>query len=157
MSAYIVDKEHVIYLVKAAQAWGRLDPFVAYLRDRLKAGNLYAAIEAQRPDVAVAQLLWDANVAAVKWKYPDGVLPGYPGPWTVSEADLDSCCWPTFDAPQVGKALLAYEYQCSDWPLWDYTFAKQFCDMMARAVVQRLPDWEGLEWGAPRPLPKEVA
>lgn len=151
MSAYVVNLDHIAYLVQAGTScrlgftrgvlrwhWG-LDrrgpvPSSAVLR----AGDLE---QAQR----VGQMLWDENVKSVEYRYPDS-------------AGLCDCRYPetvprfyTFAPVQVLKACDCYVYQSCEHEGWTVSEAKAYIDALQIHAWQALPGYEEAEWGAPKP------
>ena len=152
MSAYVVEKEHVIYLVKACLNWVHVEALRVWVSSLDEDLVGLPSPNTERLDAAIAQALWDVNIEAVRDRYPEGPLPGPAEIAPIIPDDFDSMVWPIFDALQVAESVLCYEYQCDEWPLWGKTFAKLFCDNLSRMAVRRLTDQQGLVWGCPEPV-----
>ena len=134
MSAYMVDREHIKYLVHAALKWG-------VIREPARAAEW-------------AQRLWDENKASILYRYPDCKEDESRMPGTVGET-YDFGDWPQElppyrDAVQVIKACHCYEYQACEHPGWETSLARQFTLDLVDAACAHLPGYDDAAWGAPR-------
>ncbi len=160
MSAYVVDREVILYLVEAAVSvigpWHRLRPapYLDWYWDRDLTGCLTRRGELRADSSpeqlrAVAQMLWDENVRAVAHRYPDAALGG---PYEISLEDVSSQHWAEpFDAVQVIKTCQCYKYQCVEDPDFHETEACAFIRALQAKAIEGLPGMEEAEWGAPEP------
>jgi hypothetical protein len=142
MSAFIVEREHIGYLIEAATSrriMARQGAFrwrgkELHDRDRDKASE-------------VGQMLWAENVKSVAHRY----------------SHRDDCPevsdyeYGTHDARPVAiepveviKACHCYEYQSCEHPEWETSEAKEFIDRLCRAATQSLVGYEEAEWGCPK-------
>lgn len=159
MSAYVVDREHIMYLVEAA----RSDIGGVRRLDGLRWRSGPALNELPRdatPEECrrVAQMLWDANIHGVNCRYPDSEE-GLPGPnedYIIRAEDFRDRHWrQPFDPIQVLKACQCYAYQTCEDPEWEKTEAYMFIKALKEVATNCLPGYEDCKWGAPqmdRPL-----
>jgi hypothetical protein len=155
MSAYIVDKHHITYLIAAAFSRAILPHgggFTWYHQGQwheLPAGDYDRAAE-------VANLLWRENVASVSARYPNESSATLPGPiakdFVIQPSDIRRL-FETFDPVQVLKSCDCYEYQSCEHDGWEDSEAHNFIEGLGRRAISALPGYEAAEWGAPEPLP----
>jgi len=159
MSAYVVERHHIVYLVEAAMhPWAIADAGISwawdidheagtYKRGEIRPGNYARAVE-------VAQMLWDENVRAVRIKYPDtDALPGPIGEdYKITQQDFSGALWQRIDPVQVIKACDCYEYQSCEDPDYYQTEAAAFIRSLRKRAINYLPGYDEAEWGAPKPL-----
>lgn len=153
MSAYIVDREHIKYLVSAAAA-GREGRMSYYHNGK--------STELRRDDqdslTKAGQMLWDANIESIQALYPDcrDNMNNAPGP--VGETFIYAHGGgfkdgrDGFEAAQVFKAANCYEYQSCEADTWKDSEAKAFIDALTAKYIRMLPGYEAAEWGAPKPV-----
>jgi len=143
MSAYIVDRNEIDYLVFVAHAWrgGRL--------------SIYTKGEGWR-DVTkreLGQLLWDENIKSVEHRYPSDAIDQLPG--TIGDApyiyDASPSVWLTIDPLQVIKAAKCYQYQACEHDGWHDSTAKHFIDGLIDEAITKITGYSKLAWGAPTP------
>jgi hypothetical protein len=144
MSAFIVDRGHVRFLIDAGL---RLPP-------RLYEGNTlsWRGQELTRENAsAVGLMLWDECRRSVAYRYHDEPEADLPGPMS--------------DGPRFGyahspsplkinplavlKAISCYEYQSCEHPEWKSSEAHAFCDALRLCAISCLPGYEEAPWGAP--------
>jgi len=146
MSAYVVDRHHVIYLVKAAAAWGVIVPWRKFLFH----------LESKETQLMVARVLWATNIASVCHRYDtrpdDPELPGPTGETFYIGRDDLRLFWRRYDPIQVLKSIACYEYQSCELPHWEKTFAAAFCRRLRTYAIAHLPGYDRAEWGAPLPF-----
>jgi hypothetical protein len=140
MSAFVVDKNHIDYLVFAAEIW-RVLP-----RDGSK---LMSPRE-------LGQMLWDENVRSVEHLYPSTEiqeLPGHCGdaPYLY---DVGSSVWITLNPVEVLKACSCYEYQSCEHEGWVTSGARSFIENLQSMAIRKLEGYEDAPWGAPEPSEK---
>jgi len=154
MSAYIVDRNHILYLVAAA-ASPTIEPHGGFrwFHD----GEWHDL----RPDgfergAEVANLLWRENIASVSARYPKESSATLPGPcnesFVIEPADFPAW-FRVFDSVQVIKACDCYEYQSCEHEGWKTSEAHAFISALRSAAWHALPGYEEAEWGAPRKEP----
>ena len=154
MSAYIVDREHILYLVTAAVS-PNLEPhrtFRWFYNGRwqeLSWGDNERAAD-------VANILWRENIASVSARYPNESSATLPGPryenFVIEPADFP-VSFETIDPVQVIKACDCYEYQSCEHDAWHKSEAHAFVSTVRSAAWHALPGYQNAAWGAPR---KEV-
>lgn len=143
MSAYIVDREHILFLTACAMTRGE------YLSSSI----------CQRRDLTphqVAQILWDENIASVRYRYPNGGSHELPGPCDdflilASEVThaLEYRCHNLMTAAAVFKSCACYEYQSCEHPEWHESEAKSILDDIRKWASARIPGYEDAPWGSP--------
>lgn len=150
MSAYIVDRDHIRYLVSAAV---RLD------RDALRwfHANVWHELPTRDRERAsqVGQMLWDENIRSIEGRYPGTKgkpdrMPGKSddGMLVYSHASGD---WPgPIDPVQVLKSCNCYEYQSCEHEEWSASEAHAFIEALRARAVRTLPGYEAAAWGAPK-------
>lgn len=139
MSAYMVDREHIRYLVNAAMS--------------------STSIDWERA-AQLGEILWAENRASIEFRYPDCVNnpDNLPGP--IDEDFVYASHEPTrvpMEPVQILKACDCYEYQACEHPGWASSEAKAFIDALRKRTWQALPGYDEAEWGAPAPAESEVA
>jgi hypothetical protein len=150
MSAFVVDRYHIVYLVKAARE------AAIRLRSPLRWGDghtLDASVSVTEM-VALAQLLWDENRSSVSYRYD--ALVGLPGPidedYIIRAGDFQRFSWVNWSPVDVLKAIDCYQYQSCEHPGWQTSEAKAFTDALRRAWTHLVPGYDEAPWGAPRPM-----
>jgi hypothetical protein len=164
MSAYIVEKAHIDYLVTAALACGSsYDRFrwlhkaaVEQPKDTHERGEPWGpgcveycksvATELTTENATeIGQMLWDENRRSVNHRYNDerDDVAGY----TFQRHMAD------FNPVQALKSLSCYEYQSCEHPEWKQSSAYAFCETLRRALCGKLAGYEAAEWGAPEHVP----
>lgn len=131
MSAYIVDRKHIEYLVRAAQS-------------RRIAGSSYQ-YEPAEVLAANANMLAAENAASVNYRYSETEAPD-----TWEPADFHGVTpWLDFNPVEVLKAVACYVYQACEHPGWETSRAKLFADRLHRAAINALHGYSDAPWGAP--------
>lgn len=154
MSAYIVDKNHIIYLVMAAIRHHHGYTFSWWseeLQERksLMQGDYQAAADA-------GNMLWKENIKSVSTRYPresSGTLPGpVGGSFVINLEDMHGQLWDAFPPAQVLKACDCFEYQSCEHEGWHTSESKAFIDALRKSAWQRVPGYDSAQWGAPKTL-----
>ena len=156
MSAYMVDREHIDFLVHACLAPMVLKHYSAFCwwhngkRRELSCG-------ATREELAaVGQMLWDENARSVRFRYPDCSDDDLPGPigesmvYEPSPAQFWSMP-PLEFLVAVFKACDCYNYQACETPDWEQSEAFAFIQALRCSCWRSLPGYEDADWGAPAP------
>ena len=127
MSAYIVDRNHILYLVEFAVAMrehrGRC---FRWYHD----GEAYELTDFNATEVG--QMLWDENIASVAHRYRDSI---FDGPGRPSDDDLVFLHrMPDYDwsVAQVLQSADCYAYQSCEHPGWGSSNAKAFIDALRK-------------------------
>lgn len=147
MSAYIVPKHHILFLVESAVSIDPRSTFAWYH------GNEWHTIRAGEHEALAdaANMLWRENIRSVSFRYPgesSATLPGSIGSGFVIEPS-DFWNWTQFDLVQVIKACHCYSYQTCEHPLWHGSEAKAFIDALIVRACHCLKGYDSAIWGAP--------
>lgn len=152
MSAYVVGRAHIRYMVEAALARSLFAPHdsLSWIWDvnrdtgGYKRGNL--APSDYQEAARVGQMLWDENIASVLHRYPQDTRETMPGPcdetFEYAEHGPGFARLPDIEPCQVISAIGCYEYQACEHPGWDKSEAKAFCQALKEAAMNRLVDLE---------------
>jgi hypothetical protein len=157
VSAFVVDRAHVDYLIGAGLRLGVRHPVAWYdpkTRPRWVVGGdnsdylerTAAARRELRPDTAdrVGGMLWAENHRSVSYRYDEAqATPEYS--YTVPYRAR------RLDPVQVLKAIRCYEYQTCECPDWDETEAWEFCDSLRHAAIAALPGYDAAKWEITEP------
>ena len=161
MSAYVVDKRTIVYLIQAAldlpgrtvqgrtlswywdtrNDYGQIDSHSA----ELKPNNDHAAM-------CIGKMLWNENIRSVSARYPTRKtykLPGVVSGDALTPQDF-SAPWPDIDPVQVLKTCECYKYQSCEHDGWENSEAAAFIQALEYAAVNALPGYEAANWGAPK-------
>jgi len=157
MSAYIVDKTHILYLLAAAQSRviGRgYGPMRWYWNNE---SHFIGSPERDACDVG--NMLWRENMKSVGYRYEgesSATLPGPNDPSSVIEARDLRHVWNHIDPVQVLKACDCYEYQSCEHKGWEESEAHTFIKFLRKAAWNALPGYDDAKWGAPEPMSGHV-
>jgi hypothetical protein len=141
MSAYIVSREHILYLLAAAtspviEAIGKLRWFHDGQWHDVRSDDSERAAE-------VANLLWRENIASVSARYPNESSATLPGPchenFVIVPADLH-VPFKAINPMQVIKCCDCYEYQSCEHEGWETSEAYAFISALRTAAWHALPD-----------------
>lgn len=148
MSAYIVDRDHIAYLVAVAASYnrGHGGPFSWWCE----------AIESRRQFEGrggdVGQILWDECIKSVSARYPNDETATLPGPrddpYTFTGSDVPTQHGP-INPVDVFGAIRCYTYQSCAHDDWEKSEAHGFCEALKDATIRRLPGSDSAAWGAP--------
>jgi hypothetical protein len=156
MSAYVVDRKHIWFLVDSAThpaiAKGWCGPLSwvwsidresgTYERASLAAADYRRASE-------VGQMLWSENVASVRHRYPDCGDGELPGPIGCNYVYGDHERLPYRACPEpvaVLKACDGYEYQACEHPGWEGSEAHAYIEALRTRAIRALPGYEEAAW-----------
>lgn len=152
MSAFVVDRHHIMYLVKAAQSrvlnYG--SDFSWYHNGQRR------VLSDDDSELRITNILWRENVKSVAARYQEDEdnMPGPIGePYWITRDDL-SMLWLAINPLQVIKACNCYSYQSCEYDGWETSEAKTFIDTLIAREIGRLPGYDELTWGAPEPMNK---
>ena len=129
MSAYIVSRKHIAYLVTAYQRYGEYLP--------------------ERNPTELGNLLWQENIKSVKYRYHDKPIDQLPG-GLIGEACLYTHrVFPplSLDPLWVIKACECFEYQSCEHPDWQQFEAYRVVASIKSAAIHHLPGYEQAPWG----------
>ena len=149
MSAYIVDRNHIRFLVASAlhvNERGRFHDYGFRWHDG-KSGHQLDQYNATR----IGQMLWDECINSVKYRYPEPNEHGLPGPIEETFIYEHIPPGPSFEPTpaQIIKAVRCYQYQSCEHPEWETSSAHAFCNELIMGITSLLPDYEEAPWGAP--------
>lgn len=159
MSAYIVDRGHVRFLVAAALngrhwagGYGQGGAMSYYHGNNPTNPSRYEVNELTADETGL--MLWQECMASVSYRYPDDAEADLPGP--VEDGPRFGYRHPVMDPPgreikavEVLSALACYEYQSCEHPGWEASRAKAFCDALRATAIRNLPGYDDAPWGAP--------
>jgi hypothetical protein len=119
MSAYILNRPHIVSLVQSARAYGVI------------ADDPHEAAEA-------GKMLWQTNIASVAYRYPGTAnLPGPVGEDFNLTAEDFAAVPREPDPSAVLRNLSAYDYQSCERPDWAQSKAFAFCEALRAAFSRR--------------------
>ena len=152
MSAFVVDRECIEYLVRAAQHYG-----VYWHWDGPNGEGITNDIREPDAPVRIANVLWAECVKSVQYRYPDcQKLTDLPGCIPDAEAgyELDRLrfFWGCIKAVEVLSAIGCYRYQSCEHPEWEASEAYGFVEALQAWAIRRLPGYEDAPHGAPIPM-----
>lgn len=157
MSAYIVSKGHIRFLVEAA---GRLSRDPVSWHGPLGRRSLSRFIKnpghQELTPNQLGRLLWEENFRSVRYRYSDSSeLPGpVPNPDPAEYEHVRTLL--PIDPVQVFATLSCYEYQSCENEDWPESEAKIICDAIKDAAIRALPDINGTVSGVPEEWEDEV-
>lgn len=143
MSAYMVDRDHIDFLVSAM-----LDTRICrhgfhwYWHESsrsLSGGELVRAAE-------IGQLLWSENLKSIQYRYGDRDN-NDASFYVYGEHDFRA--WAVMDPVQIIKAVYCYQYQACEHDGWKDSEAKCITDSLVDYVCQVLPGYDAAKWGPP--------
>ena len=141
MSAWMVSKRHVDYLLSAALRYGKVHPLRWYLPATTETPQPY---EERRRELApenassVGAMLWTENRVSVNHRYNQkGGLQSYR--FARYPGDVDPVV--------VLKSIRCYVYQSCEHPGWEQSEARAFCDALTLACFDKLPGYDAAPWG----------
>jgi hypothetical protein len=170
MSAFVVEKAHIDYLIAAGLCFGRphrlkwSDPTTPAPRWDGGSDTAFeahsAAVQARVRELApqtadrVGRMLWEQNHRSVSGRYSElQTMPGYEFGADTEYAQVlgrfpDGWRWcrVMLEPVSVLKALSCYEYQASETLDWEQTEARAFCDALRSAAIAALPGYEAAPW-----------
>lgn len=147
MSAYVVSRDHIRFLVAAARSHRIVRQYGMYWYHDGKSNKLDAHDRDQASHIG--QMLWDENIKSINARYPDtvGKLDNMPGPVDETFIYAHSADWPREITPvQVLKACNGYEYQACEHDGWKDSEAHAFIEALKNAAVRALPGYEEADW-----------
>lgn len=146
MSAFVVSKEHIDYLVHAARMDG-------YYPGCSAVDYAYGTEDQLNPRTnadAIGRALWAENVRSVMHRYPDATPDRVPGHCDMDHESVTMYRCSPLTAPIVPvavlKALDCYEYQSCEHDGWVTSHAKEFCDDLRGRMISELPGYDDAPW-----------
>lgn len=163
MSAYIVNKNHIMFLLAAMGSrsiLGRGSRFSYYWDAK---PDCRTEVDSYDPQAMadVGNLLLRENLASVTARYPRESSATLPGPrdhdCEITPADIGRYCYGVVDPVQVLKACDCLEYQSCEHDGWRASEARAVLEALRRAAWHALPGYDGAEWGAPERMAGAVS
>ena len=169
MSAFIVNKTHLDYLITAGLRYGKKHGTLSWLapaeeeptepthqRGEPWGPGAVAHATTRRRELThetadrVGAVLAAENRRSVDHRYDENELEDfytftrYPG-----SGDRNSANRPRLESVQVLKAIACYTYQSCEHPEWEASEAFAFCDALRDAAIWTLPGFENAAWEIP--------
>jgi hypothetical protein len=152
MSAYIVEKKHILYLVEAAMSRTIAPSGVRYLVDGewLAFGGGACDTDSM---VRIGNMLWRENVASVLHRYPDSKYSHEDYQLVKSDVRATGTTFAPdqFAPPQVLKAIHCYKYQSCEHEGWKRSAARGFVRALEACAMRAVDGYDAAVWGAPEP------
>ncbi len=148
MSAYIVNRDHIAYLVEAARQLpsrtlqgGRLSWWWKEEHHALLIGD-YAG------EINLGAILWQQNVKSVLARYPGDTMETAPGVVGESYDYIEHKYFPfvQVDPVQALKACACYRYQSCEDDGWEASEAFAIIGAIERAAISALPGYKDAQW-----------
>ena len=127
MSAWIVSKNHIDYMVTAI---------------------IRAELTARTPD-ETGRMLWRECLASVASRYPGDGDGERPGPLGFRDSDVDTYTWtetPELTAGGLHTTMACYRYQSCEHPEWDGSEAEIITRKLYEATADA-PEDGSVPWG----------
>ena len=157
MSCYLVDRQHITYLIEAAE---KFEAYIKVPGENPRKSYEHVNKFTHQEKEALGQMLWDENVRSVEGRYPDTrTTREYPGTAEAAE-DVAYYVHPQasvfsqemdFTPAQVFKSIACYDYQSCEHDGWESSDAYRFCHRLMEAVGGKQPGSSEAAWGAPEP------
>ncbi len=140
MSAYIVEKNHIQYIMAAVQSPTIRFDFTYEDED----GNWVTVAKGDFDATAkLGNILWQANAVGVNARYNDNEAPE-----ELTSRDVQ--LFP-IDPMQLLRSLDCLEYQSCDAASWQDSVAAGIVRRLIKLAYQSLPGYTSAIWGAPEP------
>ena len=139
MSAYLVEKDHIIFLLLAADSpeiRKGLNSFQWYHKGKWLELTRYTA-------ASIAKTLADENIKSLRARYQEVLDHGF----EFSESDFQRKI--KIDPLQVIKSCDCYSYQANEHKGWKQSSAKMFVDTLRNRAIDALPGYDAAIWGSP--------
>lgn len=150
MSAYIVDKNHIIYLVQAsisARICDRHDRAIRWYP--AEGADRHMTCTDSKQQVEVCNMLWAENLKSIRARYGDsheGIDDA------VTLYDYKEPHWLDFNPLQVISSCDCLEYQsCETGPEWFKSEACAFLNALRKKAINAVVGMDECKWGAPAP------
>jgi len=153
MSAYVVGRNHIQFLVKAAHAIARQD------RSTFRYFHKGAWHDVDEHDltqnVRVGNMLWQENIKSVSTRYPKGIQKTRTKPigetFVFGDDDVH-VAFAEYRPSQVLKSCHCYEEQSCEHEGWNISEAHSFIRALEYRAMRHVAGYEEAEWGAPDPM-----
>lgn len=145
MSAFIVSKEHIDYLVHAALAVNATWRGFSYFHE-----GTWHKVDHKTAD-ATGRMLWAENVASVSHRYWGAEPDELPGPVGVDRETIAMYTCPPLSQKRFNpvvalKAIDCLDYQSCEHDGWKTSAAFAFCDYLRGALISMLPGYDDAPW-----------
>jgi hypothetical protein len=153
MSAYVVGRNHIQFLVKAAPALAKLD------RDKFRYFHKGTWHDIDQYDltenIRVGNMLWQENIKSVSTRYPRGTQKTRTKPigetFVFGDDDVH-VAFAEYRPSQVLKSCHCYEEQSCEHEGWNISEAHSFIRALEYRAMRHVAGYEEAEWGAPDPM-----
>jgi hypothetical protein len=157
MSAYIVDRGTIAYLVEAGRHFDTASsPLIWSKATKAIAGSCGAQavlVPGMMDPAEVGQMLWDENIRSIEYRYPDTVAskdyPGGPCGDSLRYSEHRVPPFRIFTVPQVIMTAKCFAYQACETNDWERSEAHSYIEALKSLAVESLAHAEGTQWGAP--------
>ena len=155
MSAYVVDRDHIRYLVAAAagRAWSLRGSKFSWWSERRQtrisvlSDDYPGLTEDGMTESEFGQMLWDENIRSVRYWYDDPDT--LPGPIDETFVYIHVPVAASEDPVQTLKAIHCLEYQSCEHPEWKDSEAYAALQALAHRAIRALPGYDDAGWDAP--------
>lgn len=150
MSCYVVEKNHILFLITAALTAERGGGFYFYTNERTFNLGFDNAAE-------FANELWTENRKSVEGHYGSSAEDdAFVQTSLIVDSDIEPAMF-DHDAVQVLKSIACYVYQTCEHEGWAASRAKDFCEALQHAWISKLPRYSDAKWGAPEPIAGRIS
>jgi len=154
MSAFIVGKKHIDYMISAGLKYTKYGPLRWYQpkstedvesgnSDQLGLDNILRNIHeyelTEETADAVGRMLWMENHVSVAYRYGKQMDVTIGEPYRFERQRKT-------DPVVVLKAIACYEYQSCEDPEWETSQAKAFCNALRSVAISNLPGYDAAPW-----------
>ena len=141
MSAYLVEPNHIRFLVESALYVARRDFQPSVVRRFSWSGGLLSAATTTE----TGQMLWDENRRSLSYRYPDDEDDWKLDVYLHRPAGLFFKPSPA----EILKSADCYAYQSCEHPDWAESNAHAFIAALCKRAYALTPGYEEAPWGAP--------
>lgn len=152
MSAYVVDENHINYLIHAGLTLQRQYGLRWVWNVNRKAGTYESGQLTRENAEEVGQKLWDENIRSVEFRYPDCIedRERMPGPVDCNFDFHYRIRLDAVDPLQVLMSCACYRYQSCEHHEWPESEACAIIEALEDKAISCLPGYEDCTWGAPK-------
>lgn len=153
MSAYIVDKNHILYLLAAMSSMGHETGFSYFYISRRERVTVNIHDSAELAEIG--NLLWRENMVSIAHRYSDRSSATWPGPiggdFQILPEDIGCNCWDNINPAQVIKSCDCLEHQSCEHDSWVTSETHDVIQALRQMAWHSLPGYDAAIWGAPEP------
>jgi len=134
MSAFVVDHQHINFLVEAGRHYEVLWPGETEIRKLWRRADKHTLSE-------VGQMLWDENIKSVRGRYPQDTLEQVPcklDDYPFQYRHIHTFANGQTTPLQVLESCRAYEYQVCEHEEWRDSEACYFIEQLRKEAINRL-------------------